>query len=74
MSFYATQARPYTLALAACLGAIWGLLRWFATGARRHGLPFSVSFALALYLHIMFVVFALVPALLSLAGRSEASR
>jgi hypothetical protein len=59
---YATQARPYTLALAACLAAMWGLARWLETGARRHGLLFAVSFALALYLHIMFIVFALVPA------------
>ena len=68
--FYTTQARPYTLAIAACLGCLWGLLQWLATGARRHGLTFSVSLALVLYLHIMFVVFALVPALL-LIGRAQ---
>ena len=60
---YATQARPYTLALAACLAAMWGLARWLETGSRRDGLLFAVSFALVLYLHIMFIVFALVPTL-----------
>src|SRR5688572_25871925 len=59
---YATQARPYTLALAACLAAMWGLACWLETGARRHGALFAASLALVLYLHILFIVFALVPA------------
>ena len=54
---YVSQARPYTLAMAACLASLWGLLRWLETGARRHGWLFSISVASILYLHLLFVLF-----------------
>ena len=38
MLTYSTQARPYSLALAACLATLWGVARWLETGSRRHGL------------------------------------
>ena len=64
MLTYATQARPYSLALAACLVTLWGVARWLDTGSRRYGLLFSVAFALAVHLHFLFGVFAVVPAFL----------
>jgi hypothetical protein len=54
---YAPQARPYTLAMAACLASLWGLLRWLETGARRHGLLFAASLAVVLHLHLLFALF-----------------
>jgi len=59
---YTVQARPYTLAVAACLATLWGLERWIATRRRRYGLAFSLAFALAVHLQMMFAVFAIVPA------------
>jgi hypothetical protein len=59
---YSTQARPYALATAACLAALWGLARWLETGLRRHGLTFAVALALVVHLHLLFAPFALVPA------------
>ena len=61
---YSTEARPYTLAVAACLASLWGLVRWLETGERRHGLTFAVSLAVAVHLHLMFVLFPVVPAFL----------
>jgi hypothetical protein len=40
------------------------LVRWLETGARRYGLTFAVSLAVALHLHLMFVLFPVVPAFL----------
>jgi len=60
---YSTQARPYTFAVAACLAALWGLVRWLATKSRRHGLLFAVSLALVFHFHFLFGVFVLIPAL-----------
>ena len=54
---YVSQARPYTLAMAACLASLWGLIRWLETGARRHGWLFSISVALIVHVHLMYVVF-----------------
>jgi hypothetical protein len=64
MIVYSTQARPYTWAVAACLASLLGLARWFETRSRRHGLLFSISLALCVHLHLMFVTFAVVPAFL----------
>jgi hypothetical protein len=61
---FAAQARPYTLAVAACLASLWGLARWLETGARRHGFSFSLALALALHLHLLFSLFVIVPAFL----------
>jgi len=66
MIIYSTQARPYALAVAACLAALWGLLRFLDGGRRLHGLCFAVSMAAAIHLHFMFVLFAIVPAFLVL--------
>jgi hypothetical protein len=57
LTSYAPQARPYTLAMAACLAALLGLVRWLETGARRHGLLYAVSLALVLHLHLLFALF-----------------
>jgi hypothetical protein len=59
---YTVQARPYTLAVAACLATLWGIERWIATGRRRYGLASSLAFALAVHLQMMFAVFAIIPA------------
>ncbi|HEY7372485.1 MAG TPA: glycosyltransferase family 39 protein [Polyangia bacterium] len=58
----ATQARPYTCGVAACLASLLGLLRWLETGRRRDGLAFSLSLALAVHMHLLFATFAVVPA------------
>src|SRR4029453_16457127 len=60
---YSTQARPYTFAMAACLAALWGIVRWLATGLRRHGLLFVVSLVWVFHFLFLFGVFALIPAL-----------
>lgn len=57
-----TQARPYTCAVAACLGSLWGLLRWVETRRRRHAATFAIGLALAVHLHLLFATFAVVPA------------
>jgi hypothetical protein len=62
--YYSTEARPYTLAVAACLASLWGLVCWLETGERRHGLTFAVSLAIAVHLHLMFALFPVVPAFL----------
>jgi hypothetical protein len=54
---YATQARPYTLALAACLASLVTLLRWLETRARRDGLLLSLSLALIVHLHFLYALF-----------------
>ena len=61
---YSTQARPYTLALAACLVTLWGVARWLETRSWRYGLTFAVAFAGAVHLQFLFGVFAVVPAFL----------
>jgi hypothetical protein len=67
---HSTHARPYTWALAACLASLLGLARWLETGSRRHGLLFSISLALCVHLHLLFLTFAVVPAfLLTLRAR-----
>ena len=62
MLTYSTQARPYSLALAACLTTLWGVARWLETGSWRYGLAFSVAFAIAVHLHFLFGFFSVVPA------------
>ena len=64
MLTYSTQARPYSLALAACLVTLWGVARWLETRSWRHGLTFAVAFAVAVHLQFLFGVFAVVPAFL----------
>jgi hypothetical protein len=58
----ATQARPYTWAVAACLASLLGLARWLETGSRRDGLLFAIASALVVHLHLLFAAFAVVPA------------
>jgi hypothetical protein len=58
---YACEARPYTLATAACLGCLWGMIRWLKTGERRYALTFSLFLALIPYFHLVYVVFVVVP-------------
>ena len=58
----ATQARPYTWAVAACLASLLGLARWLETGRRRDGLLFAIASALVVHLHLLFATFAVVPA------------
>ena len=57
----ATQARPYTWAVAACLASLLGLARWLETGRRRDGLLFAIASALVVHLHLLFATFAIVP-------------
>jgi len=64
MLTYSTQARPYSLALAACLVTLWGVARWLETRSWRHGLTFAVAFAVAVHLQLLFGIFAVVPAFL----------
>ena len=64
MLTYSTQARPYSLALAACLVTLWGVARWLDTRSWRHGLTFAVAFAVAVHLQFLFGMFAVVPAFL----------
>ena len=54
---FGAQARPYTLALAACLASLGGLLRWLDTRAWREGLLFSVALALVVHLHLLYALF-----------------
>jgi hypothetical protein len=54
---YGVEARPYTLALGACLASLWGLLRWLETRAWRDGLLFSVALALVVHLHFTYALF-----------------
>jgi hypothetical protein len=62
MIVLATQARPYTWAVAACLASLLGLARWLETGRRRDGLLFAIASALVVHLHLLFATFAVVPA------------
>jgi hypothetical protein len=64
MIIHATQARPYTLAVAAALASLLGLARWLETRRRRHGLLFSLALALCGHLNVLFAAFAVVPAVL----------
>jgi hypothetical protein len=63
---WATQARPYSWAVAACLASLLGLAGWLETGKRRHGLLFAIASALVVHLHLLFTAFAIVPAFLVL--------
>lgn len=54
---FGAEARPYTLALAACLASLGGLLRWLETRAWREGLLFSVALALVVHLHLLYALF-----------------
>jgi hypothetical protein len=71
---WATQARPYTWGVAACLASLLGLARWLETGDRRHGLQFAIASALVVHMHLLFAAFAIVPAffLLQRARRAQA--
>jgi hypothetical protein len=60
----ACEARPYMLATAACLASLWSLRRWLDDGRRRHLVAFAVSSALVVHLHLVFVAFFSVPAVL----------
>ncbi len=59
---HATEARPYALALAACVGLMYGLDRWIADRRRAHWLLLTICAILLLYLHYVLCVFFLVPA------------
>ena len=62
MIVYSSQARPYTLAVAACLATVLCLQRWLAHRAWRWGIGAAISMALAVHLHLLFAAFAVVPA------------
>ncbi|HXI59751.1 MAG TPA: hypothetical protein VNO55_26975, partial [Polyangia bacterium] len=47
----ACEARPYTLATAACLSSLWSLRRWLDHGRLGDRVRFSVSLALIPHLH-----------------------
>jgi hypothetical protein len=70
----ACEARPYTLATAACLSSLWSLRRWLDHGRLRDRVTFSVSLALIPHLHLMYVPFVVVPALLVMGYRSRGRR
>jgi Dolichyl-phosphate-mannose-protein mannosyltransferase len=56
---FATQARPYTLAMAAASASGWALFRWAQSRERRWLAGYVVSSALVIGLHYLFVpVFA----------------
>ena len=60
----ACEARPYTLATAACLASLWSLRRWLDEGRRGHLVLLAVSSALVVHLHLVYVAFFSVPAVL----------
>jgi hypothetical protein len=60
----ACEARPYTLATAACLASLWGLRRWLDERRRRDLVLFAVASALVVHLHLVYVAFFSVPAVL----------
>jgi uncharacterized membrane protein (DUF485 family) len=53
---FATQARPYTAAMAAVVASFWALLRWVERGERRWLMWSVIASALIVYLHYLFVV------------------
>jgi hypothetical protein len=61
---FAAEARPYTLATAACLTSLWSLHEGLQRTRRRHLLLFCVSSALVVHLHLMYVGFFFVPIML----------
>jgi hypothetical protein len=53
---FSTQARPYSLAMAAVTASCWTLFRWVRDGERRWLVWWIVSSALVIYLHYLFAV------------------
>lgn len=53
---FATQARPYTCAMAAAAASCWTLYRWTQSRERRWLSAYAVSLALVFYFHYMFAV------------------
>jgi len=53
---YATQARPYTFAMAAAAASCWTLYRWAEHRERRWLSAYVVSLTLVFYFHYMFAV------------------
>ncbi|HVW08200.1 MAG TPA: glycosyltransferase family 39 protein [Bryobacteraceae bacterium] len=51
---YATQARPYTCAMAAAAASCWTLYRWVQSRERRWLAGYVISLALVFYFHYMF--------------------
>jgi hypothetical protein len=70
----ACEARPYTLATAACLSTLWSLRQWLDHGRRVDRARFSVSLALVPHLHLMYVPFVFVPAMLVMQYRRRGRR
>jgi hypothetical protein len=53
---FATQARPYTCAMAASAASCWTLYRWAQSRQRRWLTAYVVSLTLVFYFHYMFAV------------------
>ncbi len=59
---HATEARPYAMALAACIGLMYGLDAWLCRKRLFGWILFIVCAILIPYIHCLFCVFLLTPA------------
>jgi hypothetical protein len=53
---FATQARPYTCAMAAAAASCWALYRWTQSRERRWLAAYVISLALVFYFHYLFLL------------------
>ena len=65
----ATEARPYSLALAAALASFWSLREWVHRGKSRSLAIYWLSSCLAIYFHYLFAMIFVVQAVYVVAAR-----
>ncbi|HEY7874769.1 MAG TPA: glycosyltransferase family 39 protein [Actinomycetota bacterium] len=56
ITFAASDARPYALAIAALVGSALALLNWLDSGRTRDGIVYALTFAATIYLHYLFAL------------------